>query len=206
MILEHSSNPSISPANTGQCSEDDEEVSDDYDDDDDDASTSSYSSPSASTAANASCSSLRTAAQTSSEQPLGLDSGAVHQIPGGPKTGPGAGGQAGVRDPRAGTGGLNKSRFRGVSYDKKKRKWRVQIKVRHSLGMSCRHAFDNAYHVQSRATCWPRMLATDCCTCPATAYSLRSLVIGLGAGIYRPEGHGAFSASLQMCVVEDTQC
>lgn len=30
---------------------------------------------------------------------------------------------------RQGTGGPNKSRYRGVSYDKKKRKWRVQIKV-----------------------------------------------------------------------------
>ncbi len=34
---------------------------------------------------------------------------------------------AGVRQ---GTGGPNKSRYRGVSYDKKKRKWRVQIKVK----------------------------------------------------------------------------
>lgn len=31
---------------------------------------------------------------------------------------------------RLGTAGPNKSRYRGVSYDKKKRKWRVQIKVR----------------------------------------------------------------------------
>ena len=30
---------------------------------------------------------------------------------------------------RLGTAGPNKSRYRGVSYDKKKRKWRVQIKV-----------------------------------------------------------------------------
>lgn len=29
-----------------------------------------------------------------------------------------------------GTAGVHKSRFRGVSFDKKKRKWRVQIKVR----------------------------------------------------------------------------
>jgi hypothetical protein len=34
---------------------------------------------------------------------------------------------------RQGTGGPNKSRYRGVSYDKKKRKWRVQIKVRFKL-------------------------------------------------------------------------
>lgn len=27
------------------------------------------------------------------------------------------------------SGGLNKSRYRGVSYDRKKAKWRVQIKV-----------------------------------------------------------------------------
>ena len=33
-------------------------------------------------------------------------------------------------DIRLGTAGPNKSRYRGVSYDKKKRKWRVQIKVR----------------------------------------------------------------------------
>ena len=32
---------------------------------------------------------------------------------------------------RLGTAGPNKSRYRGVSYDKKKRKWRVQIKVGH---------------------------------------------------------------------------
>ncbi|KAK9909362.1 hypothetical protein WJX75_001049 [Coccomyxa subellipsoidea] len=36
---------------------------------------------------------------------------------------------------RQGTGGPNKSRYRGVSYDKKKRKWRVQIKVA-TLGKS----------------------------------------------------------------------
>ncbi len=33
---------------------------------------------------------------------------------------------------RMGSAGPNKSRYRGVSYDKKKRKWRVQIKVHHS--------------------------------------------------------------------------
>ena len=32
-----------------------------------------------------------------------------------------------------GSAGPNKSRYRGVSYDKKKRKWRVQIKVRPGL-------------------------------------------------------------------------
>ena len=32
---------------------------------------------------------------------------------------------------RMGSAGPNKSRYRGVSYDKKKRKWRVQIKVGH---------------------------------------------------------------------------
>ena len=33
------------------------------------------------------------------------------------------------RRARIGSAGVNKSRFRGVSFDKKKRKWRVQIKV-----------------------------------------------------------------------------
>lgn len=33
-----------------------------------------------------------------------------------------------------GSGGFNKSCYRGVSYDKKKRKWRVQIKVRTTVG------------------------------------------------------------------------
>ena len=33
------------------------------------------------------------------------------------------------RRARVGSAGVNKSRFRGVSFDKKKRKWRVQIKV-----------------------------------------------------------------------------
>ncbi len=42
----------------------------------------------------------------------------------------GAGAAAGTMPMvRQGTGGPNKSRYRGVSYDKKKRKWRVQIKV-----------------------------------------------------------------------------
>lgn len=41
---------------------------------------------------------------------------------------------------RLGTAGPNKSRYRGVSYDKKKRKWRVQIKVSsdHLKGKHCR--------------------------------------------------------------------
>ena len=46
----------------------------------------------------------------------------------------GAGAAAGsIPAIRQGTGGPNKSRYRGVSYDKKKRKWRVQIKVCSSL-------------------------------------------------------------------------
>ena len=40
-------------------------------------------------------------------------------------------------DVRLGTAGPNKSRYRGVSYDKKKRKWRVQIKVSFT-GSTCR--------------------------------------------------------------------
>jgi hypothetical protein len=38
-----------------------------------------------------------------------------------------------------GSGGLNKSRYRGVSYDRKKAKWRVQIKV----GLGPAHAVQN---------------------------------------------------------------
>ncbi|KAK9816835.1 hypothetical protein WJX72_005692 [[Myrmecia] bisecta] len=45
------------------------------------------------------------------------------------------GGDGGAVEFRLGTGGVNKSRYRGVSYDKKKRKWRVQIKVA-TLGKS----------------------------------------------------------------------
>lgn len=133
MITEQTSNASISPSQTEACSE-----QDDDDDDDDDAisqTTSSYSSPSASTAANASSSDLRAFPQGSLEQPFDFDRSGSFQIPGGPQYGPGAaetppvGQQPGEKDCRVGTGGLNKSRFRGVSYDKKKRKWRVQIKV-----------------------------------------------------------------------------
>lgn len=38
-------------------------------------------------------------------------------------------------NPRASNVGALRSQYRGVSYDKKKRKWRVQIKVRAWLGM-----------------------------------------------------------------------
>ena len=133
MIMEQTSNASISPSQTEACSE-----QDDDDDDDDDAisqTTSSYSSPSASTAANASSSDLRAFPQASLEQPLEFDPSGSYQVPGALVYGPGAaqqppaGQQPGGKDLRVGTGGLNKSRFRGVSYDKKKRKWRVQIKV-----------------------------------------------------------------------------
>lgn len=47
-------------------------------------------------------------------------------------------------DIRLGTAGPNKSRYRGVSYDKKKRKWRVQIKVRADIG-------DSTF---ARTLCW----------------------------------------------------
>lgn len=43
--------------------------------------------------------------------------------------------QAGDRSNCMGTAGMNKSRYRGVSYDRKKAKWRVQIKVA-ALGKS----------------------------------------------------------------------
>ena len=43
--------------------------------------------------------------------------------------GSGQGAPGGAGQVRQGTAGPNKSRYRGVSYDKKKRKWRVQIKV-----------------------------------------------------------------------------
>ena len=36
-----------------------------------------------------------------------------------------------------GSSGGNKSRYRGVSFDKKKRKWRVQIKARPSRSAWC---------------------------------------------------------------------
>ncbi|PSC77007.1 AP2-like ethylene-responsive transcription factor TOE3 [Micractinium conductrix] len=50
---------------------------------------------------------------------------------------PGSDGDDGEGSPAdcMGSGGLNKSRFRGVSYDRKKAKWRVQIKVA-ALGKS----------------------------------------------------------------------
>lgn len=132
MIVEQSSNASISLSQTDACSEDDD------DDDDDDAisqTTSSYSSPSTSTAANASSSDLRAFPQGSLEQPLDFDPSPSFQTSGLPQFDPGAaqhgpaGQQLGVKDHSMGTAGLHKSRFRGVSYDKKKRKWRVQIKV-----------------------------------------------------------------------------
>ena len=39
------------------------------------------------------------------------------------------------------SGSVHKSRFRGVSYDKKKRKWRVQIKVRACTGQVAQQTF-----------------------------------------------------------------
>jgi hypothetical protein len=48
----------------------------------------------------------------------------------GEEAGPSGAGAGGSGQVRLGTAGPNKSRYRGVSYDKKKRKWRVQIKAR----------------------------------------------------------------------------
>lgn len=123
-IMEQSSNQSISPSETAQLSAGS-------------PSTSSYSSPSASTAANTSSADLRAFPDGSVDGPLDLPP----LTPPYPMQGhtPFQGGQdpldasssqqGGGADFRFGTGGLNKSRFRGVSYDKKKRKWRVQIKA-----------------------------------------------------------------------------
>lgn len=155
IIAEQASNASISPSQT--CTDDDD------DEEDDDAisqTTSSYSSPSASTAANASSSDLRAYSQGLGEQPHQLDPSCSFQMsaghqhtPGAAQLGP-AGQQPEIRDNRVGTGGLNKSRFRGVSYDKKKRKWRVQIKV-------CMHGtlltivlLDDGYRKRPRCMLW----------------------------------------------------
>lgn len=125
MIMEQSSNQSLSPSETAQFSAGS-------------PTTSSYSSPSASTAANTSSTDLKAF-------PDGVVDGPLH-LP--PLTPPyplqgstpflqvgqdyldaSSSQQGGGAEFKLGTGGLNKSRFRGVSYDKKKRKWRVQIKA-----------------------------------------------------------------------------
>lgn len=124
MIMEQSSNQSISPSETAELSAGS-------------PTTSSYSSPSASTAANTSSTDLRAFPDGSVDGPLHLPP----LTPPYPMQGntPFQGGQepldasssqqGSAADYKLGTGGLNKSRFRGVSYDKKKRKWRVQIKA-----------------------------------------------------------------------------
>ena len=128
MIMEQSSNQSLSPSETAQFSAGS-------------PTTSSYSSPSACTAANTSSTDLRAF-------PDGVVDGPLH-LP--PLTPPypvqgntpflegaqdyldaSSSQQGGGAEFKLGTGGLNKSRFRGVSYDKKKRKWRVQIKASHA--------------------------------------------------------------------------
>ena len=122
-IMEQSSNQSLSPSETAQNSAGS-------------PTTSSYSSPSASTAAHTSSTDLRALADGCVDGPLHLppltppyplQGSAPFQ--GGQDSLDASSSQQGGADFKLGTGGLNKSRFRGVSYDKKKRKWRVQIKA-----------------------------------------------------------------------------
>lgn len=74
-----------------------------------------------------------TAAASTSHPPLPCHAVALAlALPGSPASedeGEGEGDGDGSPSDCMGTGGLNKSRYRGVSYDRKKAKWRVQIKV-----------------------------------------------------------------------------
>ena len=178
MIMEQNSNQSISPSDTAQFSGSS-------------PTASSCSSPSASTAANTSSSDLRAFADGSVEGPLMLPP----MTPPYPMHGstPFQGAQDSLdasssqqgsgSDFKLGTGGLNKSRYRGVSYDKKKRKWRVQIKVSHALFL-CIHAI----HISEPGTCLhsssagqhqAALMAVHTCSCHSTVCCLQTLALVL---------------------------